>query len=71
MLCLFCPYLFISPSFAASGGFVLHDCSLCVCVEVSRSSQPNGVMSSAVSLPIYDCSIFCVYLLIFLKSLFG
>ena len=25
--------------------------SLCVCVEVLRPSQPNGVMSSAVSLP--------------------
>ena len=24
---------------------------VCVCVEVLRRSQPNGVMSSAVSLP--------------------
>ena len=28
-----------------------HLCHLFVCVEVSRPSQPNGVMSSAVSLP--------------------
>ena len=26
-------------------------CFVCVCVEVLRPSQPNGVMSSAVSLP--------------------
>ena len=28
-----------------------HDFCLFVCVEVLRPSQPNGVMSSAVSLP--------------------
>ena len=27
------------------------ECDLCVCVEVLRPGQPNGVMSSAVSLP--------------------
>ena len=27
------------------------DLFVCVCVEVLRPSQPNGVMSSAVSLP--------------------
>ena len=26
-------------------------CFVCVCVEVLRPSQPNGVMLSAVSLP--------------------
>ena len=37
-------YLFlVSPSFGALGGFV--------CVEVLRTSQPNGVMSSGVSFP--------------------
>ena len=32
---------------------ILHDTGfcLCVCVEVCRPNQPNGVMSSAVSLP--------------------
>ena len=28
-----------------------HTCIMFVCVEVLRPSQPNGVMSSAVSLP--------------------
>ena len=29
----------------------MKDVFVCVCVEVLRPSQPNGVMSSAVSLP--------------------
>ena len=29
----------------------IYICDLFVCVEVLRPSQPNGVMSSAVSLP--------------------
>ena len=29
----------------------LYICMMFVCVEVLRPSQPNGVMSSAVSLP--------------------
>ena len=37
-ICMKCQIMF-------SGKFV------CVCVEVLRPSQPNGVMSSAVSLP--------------------
>ena len=38
-----CPLLFLNSSSSVSVLFV--------CVEVLRPSQPNGVMSSAVSLP--------------------
>ena len=42
----------ISPSFNASEGlYCVTFLGLFVCVEVLRPSQPNGVMSSAVSLP--------------------
>ena len=34
-----------------SQGLSVWDCRWFVCVEVLRPSQPNGVMSSAVSLP--------------------
>ena len=52
MICKKCLVLFLFPYIT----YVLDilespHCGLFVCVEVLRPSQPNGVMSSAVSLP--------------------
>ena len=42
---------FISTLFSSSSSCCFASLVLFVCVEVLRPSQPNGVMSSAVSLP--------------------
>ena len=41
----------ISVTVKTAGGFLYLMVESFVCVEVLRPSQPNGVMSSAVSLP--------------------
>ena len=46
------PFLYLHVSyFSGPLLFIYHTCYVLVCVDVLRPSQPNGVMSSAVSLP--------------------
>ena len=44
-------YLYFSNKDLQVDHLLIHGCSLDTCVEVLRPSQPNGVISSAVSLP--------------------
>ena len=39
------------PKHKRQAGYVTHEPFVCVCVEVLRPSQPNGVMPSEISLP--------------------